>query len=236
MESMLVKYLEIEHNFINIFNEVLEKLNIRNEYYCALDDVTMATIHFDNSHNSEHAHKVVIFSIGILFTDIELFKILPREILKITIYAGLFHDVVDHKYKNISISQSKLKELLRKYISEINKETGEPLLNDVLEIIENISYSNQKNNIINYIKKENIPIIHAIRDADRIQALGYIGLQRCIDYTKSINGKIPEDVIKHCNNKLLKLYPENYIVTKMGREIAKPLHDYIVKYVELFTK
>ena len=43
-------------------------------------------------------------------------------------------------------------------------------------------------------------------------------------------GVIPDDVI-HCYDKLLKIYPNNYITSKIGRENAVKHHNVIVKYV-----
>ena len=71
-----------------------------------------------------------------------------------------------------------------------------------------------------------------LRDADRLEAIGQIGIDRCIAYSVSIGRKIPDDVVVHCHEKLLRLYDEHFIVTEEGRRLAAPLHQIIVDYVK----
>ena len=75
----------------------------------------------------------------------------------------------------------------------------------------------------------------AVSDADRLEALGQVGLERCIEFTKARNGIVPDDVVTHCHEKLLRLLPENFIKTQLGKSMAVPLHDVIVDYVKLNT-
>jgi uncharacterized protein len=107
--------------------------------------------------------------------------------------------------------------------------------NVVLDIINNISYSQE-------IKGKRKTLSEAgggrmyqdiVSDADKLEAIGTVGIERCIAYTRKCGGVIPADVVKHCHEKLLKLYPGNYIRTPMGRKLAGPLHDQVVDYVRM---
>ena len=68
------------------------------------------------------------------------------------------------------------------------------------------------------------PYLQALRDADRLEAIGQIGIERCIEFTKSIGGNVPADVVTHCYEKLLRLYDEKFIVSEEARKRAVPLH------------
>jgi len=67
-----------------------------------------------------------------------------------------------------------------------------------------------------------------LQDADWIEAVGETGLIRCLEYAKSIGGKIPESISEHIRVKLLLIPAElNY---QSSRNLAdlKPL----IKYLE----
>lgn len=197
-----------------------EKFNI------LLQFVKNSTKHFDESHNHEHALKVYHTTINIMNSygweyDVEL-----------ATYSAMLHDVRDHKYPN-SISQEDLEAFL---FVEIGSKKGKQVLN----IIEHVSFSKEdqqrKNNIfVCDISDDLFPYLVALRDADRLEALGEVGIRRCEQFVLAHGGKIPEDVVKHCKEKLLRLYNEYFIVTEFARQLAKPLHNEIVDYVKSNT-
>jgi uncharacterized protein len=156
---------------------------------------------FDESHDYRHALAVAYNSTKILNN-------------KFVLYLALLHDVCDHKYKQLSLSR----ELLRKYIYE-NLEHYKI----IDEMIDQVSFSKQKS-----FEKVDL-ILEAVRNGDRVESIGCIGVNRCIQYVESINGLIPKDVVQHCYDKLLRLVPEGYITTKTPDIIYK--HNIIVKYV-----
>ncbi len=72
-------------------------------------------------------------------------------------------------------------------------------------------------------------------DADKLEAIGNVGLERCIKFTKSFNNslddiEIKKLVIDHCNEKLLKL-KDQFIRTDPGKMMAVERHQTIVDYV-----
>ena len=91
-------------------------------------------------------------------------------------------------------------------------------------MISQVSFSKQQN--FNPVH----PVLRAVRDGDRMEAIGEIGIDRCEKFTKLRGGKVPEDVVKHCFDKLLKLVPHGYIINK-SEEITRR-HNVIVNYVE----
>jgi uncharacterized protein len=185
-----------------------------------IDFVKENTKSFDESHDVNHALAVYKNALHIARVEYPQFD---NEILE---FSSLLHDVCDHKYKD-----SIPKEQLNLFIHDsLPKEKADA----VIDIINNISYSQQ-------IKGKRKTLNHPyniyqdiLSDADKLEALGEIGLRRCILYTESINGKVPQDVIKHSHEKLLRL-KDNFIVTKTGKQLAEPLHKVIQDYVDKYS-
>jgi len=69
------------------------------------------------------------------------------------------------------------------------------------------------------------PYLDILSDANRLEE---ISLERCINYARKMNKNIPFDVIQYCHEKLLRISTE-FIHTKKGKAMAKPMHDTLVK-------
>ncbi len=129
-----------------------------------------STKHFDSSHNHEHAEKVYASTIAIMNT---LFADPSSYDVELITYAALLHDVRDHKYPE-SISEQELNEFI---YNAVGKEKGD----HVLLIIENVSFSKEdklrkategKLNISEAVPTDLHPYLIALRDADRLEAIG----------------------------------------------------------------
>lgn len=205
--------------YSTIRSKLLRKVDkYLNEYYfdVVLDFIKKNTLHFDESHNYKHA--LLVYNNAKKIMD-SFNRPYDADIL---IFAALLHDVCDHKYYN-SISSNELHSFIYHHIP--NK------ADIIIKIIDNVSYSKEVSDKKEVLEYPYDQLLDAISDADKIEALGKTGIKRCKIFTKMKGGRIPEDVIVHCREKLLRLYPENFIKTKLGREIALPLHNYVVDYV-----
>lgn len=195
----------------------------QNDQYDTLDSfVKESTKDFDESHGFDHAMNVYNNTMHI----VQKLDIAERD-WDILIFASKLHDVCDHKYKN-SIPKQTLHDF-------IVKELGPTRGQHVIRIIENVSYSKQVAGHREHLEEPLQTYLDIVSDADRIEALGKTGIFRCETLVTCRKGKVPEDVIKHCHEKLLKLYPEHFIKTQPGREMAKPLHEEIVAYVKMHS-
>ena len=93
------------------------------------------------------------------------------------------HDVNDHKYNNVFEMTENMKNFLSEYYNNKDVEL-------IMNIIDRISFS-KENKIINsnydwfdVIGQYGIIIRDIVSDADKIEALGNIGFQRCLQFTR----------------------------------------------------
>jgi uncharacterized protein len=178
--------------------------------------VKKATRHFDASHDYWHALKVTKTALLILESMGNQFE---RDIVE---FASMLHDVCDHKYPE-SIPKSELMDF-------IVESLGLAKAKRIEAIIDNTSYSKEAKGLRKELPEPDQSYSIALSDADRIEAIGIQGFERCVEFTAA-KGLPPSNVLKHCHEKLLRLYPEHFIKSSKGREIALPLHLELVEHV-----
>ena len=160
-----------------------------------------------------------------------------------TIYLGaLLHDIADSKFnKGDETIGPKLAE---EFLSKHNIEHS--VINEVLNIIRYISFKNSPPSKFSPSKEFKI-----IQDADRLDALGAIGIARCFNYggfknreiynpqikpkpnqTKNEYKKSKSPSINHFYEKLLLL--KDNMNTKTGKELALKRHDFMLDYLKQF--
>lgn len=175
----------------------------------------------DPSHGWEHMEKV-------MFTSLQIYKQEEKKHnwtsndQKVVIYAASLHDVCDHKYEPIEELRKRMKTFLHKQLGN----------NDairVLNIIDRISYSKENKGLIDWgTLGKDLLLRNIVSDADKLEAIGKIGIIRCVQYIHEKNPTItPEDLVKkvegHCHEKLFRLKDE-FIRTEYGKKMAEPLH------------
>jgi uncharacterized protein len=156
----------------------------------------------------------------------------------------LLHDVGDRKVikkeeDDYTIAENFLK----------NQKISDELIDNIMFIIKNISFSKSLNKKRNEASKE----FYIVQDADRLDALGAIGIARAFAYGGSKNRPIYDPTKKaqkisttknyrktqssslhHFEEKLFLL--KNLINTKTARKIAKERDVFMRKYVDQFLK
>ncbi len=132
--------------------------------------------------------------------------------------AALLHDVDDYKLFNTENNHN-----ARTFLNEqhICSETVER----ICEIINGVSYSKNRGSSPKSIEGK------IVQDADRLDAIGAIGIARTFAYGGA-HGRSIMDSIKHFDDKLLLL--KNEMNTVEGKRIAQARHDYIKAFVDEF--
>ena len=158
--------------------------------------------------------------------------------------AALLHDIADPKFHDgdetlaIKISLEFLKSI----------DVEENIINQVLYIIENISFKNRG-------QAPEIPSIelHIVQDADRLDAIGAIGIARTFNFggfknnlmyhpdiqpqlnmSKEEYKKSNGTTINHFYEKLLLL--KDLMNTETAKKIASERHDFMLKFLDEFYK
>ena len=72
--------------------------------------------------------------------------------------------------------------------------------------------------------------LDVVRDADRLESIGKEAIDEMKRLLKADGVPDPEAIIKFCKDDLLRIYEEDFIVTKKGREMALPKHQYMLDY------
>ena len=141
--------------------------------------------------------------------------------------AAWLHDVGDYKL-NDGIDKSA--ELISEFLSELN--VPQEIISKTIEIVSQVSFS--KGNLAESLEAQ------IVQDADRLDAIGAIGLARVFAYGGSKEREIwnPENpemtTIQHFYDKLLKL--KDLMNTHSARKIAQERHNYLEEFLEKFYK
>ena len=191
------------------------------------------TVEYDESHGVKH-HLDVYQNAILIFSDLNLLEDKSvssgdyYHMLDIIIYSSLLHDTIDHKYPN------NLEEKIRKVNEFLN--LVDPKAGDIKWIMDNISYSKEAKFGYPIHPNKYVQLARDIvSDADKLEALGEIGLRRCYEFCQVINpnankSELTKMVVQHCHDKLLKI-KDQYIRTVPGKNFATDRHQIIADFV-----
>ena len=164
--------------------------------------------------------------------------------LEVIELSALLHDIADPKFHNGD--ETLALKISKDFLEEIHVE-GE-LIEQVLFVIKNISFKNRAE------APENPPLeLQIVQDADRLDAIGAIGIARTFNFGGFKNNLMyhPEikpnlgmnkeeykksngTTINHFYEKLLLL--KDLMNTETGKKIASERHDFMLKFLDEFYK
>ncbi len=156
---------------------------------------------------------------------------------------SLLHDIADSKFHDGDETVGP--QVARKFLFKHNVDSS--IIEHVVNIIKNVSFKLSLNNEQKFSSLE----LDVIQDADRLDAIGAIGIARCFNYGGFKNRKLFDPAIKpnmkmtkeeyklsnaptinHFYEKLLLL--KDKMNTETGKQIAKKRHDFMEQYLEQF--
>jgi len=164
--------------------------------------------------------------------------------LLVVALGALLHDIADSKFHNGDETVGP--KIAREFLEKI--EVEKTIIDHVVLIIENISFKGG-----NSIQKFKSPELDVIQDADRLDAIGAIGIARCFNYGGFKNRALYDPAIKpnlqmskeeyknaetptinHFYEKLLLL--KDRMNTATGKKIAEERHLFMEGFLTQFYK
>jgi len=158
---------------------------------------------------------------------------------------ALLHDIADSKFHDGDESFGP--RIAREFLFKHNVDST--IIEHVVNIIENSSFKSSLEGELKFSSLE----LKVVQDADRLDALGAIGIARCFNYGGFKNRKLYDPKIKphlnmskeeyktsnaptinHFYEKLLLL--KDLMNTQTGKKIAQKRHDFMVMYLDQFYK
>ncbi len=141
---------------------------------------------------------------------------------------AIFHDVADHKF---IADPSEVIDQTREFLSR--EGITEELISRIIYVAENISFSKGDK------RGESTPELRVVMDADRLDAMGAIGIARAFTYggfrRRPLYGEEMEGTtIGHFSEKLLLL--KDLMSTEAGKEMALERHQYMLDYLKQFER
>ncbi len=166
----------------------------------------------------------------------------PDANLTIIELGALLHDIADSKFHNGDESIGP--KIARQFLEE--QQIDETIIYEVSQIIKYISFKGGHQDQ-SYTTNE----LDIVQDADRLDAIGAIGIARTFNYggfkgnklydpeiapklnmSKEEYKKGDDPTINHFYEKLLLL--KDLMNTKTGKELAQQRHDYMVNFIDQF--
>lgn len=164
--------------------------------------------------------------------------------LEVVELSALLHDIADPKFHDGD--ETLALKISNEFLQSQN--VSAEIIEQVLFIIKNISFKNREE------APDVLPIeLHIVQDADRIDAIGAIGIARTFNYggfknnlmyhpdiqpalnmTKEEYKKSKGTTINHFYEKLLLL--KDLMNTETGKKLAEERHDFMVHFLDQFSR
>ncbi|XP_030441222.1 uncharacterized protein LOC115663358 [Syzygium oleosum] len=196
----------------------------------------------DSSHDAWHVFRVRDLALSLAREEGLASRPDSMEIVEL---AALLHDIGDYKY----LRDPSEEKIVENFLEEQGVEESKKI--KILRIVRGMGF---KNEIKGLAENEVFPEFGVVQDADRLDAIGAIGIARCFTFGGSRNRVLHDPAIQprsdlsqecymkkeeqttlnHFYEKLLKL--KDLMKTKAGQRRAEKRHKFMLEYLEEFCK
>ena len=206
----------------------MENIEIPCRYNTIISSLKKYYLYRDKSHDFDHVEKVCKNALYI-YNTIGLIPEKNDDDEIIIVISSLGHDIWDHKYITDNKDINSIKDEFTTTLSICN--VPNVIIMKCIKIIDSISLSNEYALRLSGKTLELDPEIRFIRnivsDADKLESLGLVCVERMIEY--GMHNNIVDNaehvfhIKRHSLTKLYNLLDDNYIITDIGRTLAEHL-------------
>lgn len=167
-----------------------------------------------NSDGHDLDHSLRVYSNAMLIAETE-----PDCNIEAVALAALLHDADDHKLFDTEGNENAVSFLKSNGVDNAETEF-------IVRIINSVSFSKNRNQTPDSLEGQ------IVQDADRLDAMGAIGIARTFAYGGK-HGRSLESSIDHFHEKLLLL--KDGLNTAKAREMASARHEFLEEFIEHFN-
>ena len=212
---------------------------------------------YDASHDVSHIDRVVTNAIRILnLSDENTKKIVNQDVI---VAIASLHDSFDHKYLTTPEQVEKAKSEVRAFLID-EMHFGSDTIDMMFSVIDNMGFTSEMKGDGDKaaLSPETIEYMHIVQDADRLDAIGAVGVARCLAFTGAFgrpimtesgeeerkqreafisgqltaNGRKGPSAIGHFYDKLVFL--KDMLKTQAGRQLGERRHKFILSFLDEF--
>ena len=169
----------------------------------------------DNSGGHDAAHSLRVYKNALEIAESE-----PGCNMTVVSLAALLHDVDDHKLFNHENNEN-----ARSFLAE--NDVSDELIEEICITINSVSFSKNRG------KKPETLEGKIVQDADRLDAMGAIGIARTFAYGGE-HGRSIEESVMHFHEKLLLL--KDGMNTESARRIAESRHAFLEEFLSRYNE
>ena len=167
----------------------------------------------NNSDGHDAAHSIRVYT-----NARKIAEEYPECDLEVVSLAALLHDVDDHKLFD-TVNNMNARTFLK------DRQVADSVIERICEVINGVSFSKNRG------KRPATLEGQIVQDADRLDAMGAIGIARTFAYGGKV-GRPLEDSLRHFDDKLLLLKDE--MNTEAAKRIAEHRHKYMAEFLAEF--